>query len=206
MGRRERKKAQTRDLLAQTALQMFLDRGYDQVGVREVADAADVSVSTLFKYFPSKEALVFDLADDLEAQVVAAVLDRPAGQSVTRALHDHVLSRVQAMASVPHYPAFAAMVDRTPALQDYAHRMWSRHQRVIARVIADQLGAPADDPGCAALAFFALGTIEWAPKQRDPVEAVKVGFSLIEHGWAASRRTADNVDGREHRIPADPAR
>lgn len=76
-GRRERKKAQTRQSLADAALELFLGRGYDQVGVKDVADLADVSVTTLFKHFPVKEALVFDQEDDLEAALVAAVRDRP---------------------------------------------------------------------------------------------------------------------------------
>lgn len=77
IGRRERKKAQTRQALADAALKLFLERGYDEVGVKEVADAADVSVTTLFKYFPSKEALLFDQDDDIEAALVAAVHGRP---------------------------------------------------------------------------------------------------------------------------------
>jgi AcrR family transcriptional regulator len=52
-GRRERKKAQTRKAIADAALELFSERGYDNVGVREVADAADVALSTLFKHFPS---------------------------------------------------------------------------------------------------------------------------------------------------------
>ncbi|WP_280431681.1 helix-turn-helix domain-containing protein, partial [Nocardia brasiliensis] len=56
-GRRERKKAANRQALADAALRLFLERGYDAVGVREIADAADVSVATLFKHFPGgKEA------------------------------------------------------------------------------------------------------------------------------------------------------
>ena len=58
IGRRERKKAATRKSLADAALRLFLDRGYDQVSIRDIAEAADVSTTTLFKHFPSKEALV----------------------------------------------------------------------------------------------------------------------------------------------------
>ncbi|WP_147264659.1 TetR/AcrR family transcriptional regulator, partial [Streptomyces sp. NBRC 110611] len=58
-GRRERKKAQTRKALADAALRLFLERGYDGVSVKDVAEAADVSVTTLFKHFSGKEALVF---------------------------------------------------------------------------------------------------------------------------------------------------
>ncbi|WP_280456240.1 helix-turn-helix domain-containing protein, partial [Nocardia brasiliensis] len=67
-GRRERKKAANRQALADAALRLFLERGYDAVGVREIADAADVSVATLYKHFPGgKEAQVFDQDADREA-------------------------------------------------------------------------------------------------------------------------------------------
>ncbi|MGW5648430.1 helix-turn-helix domain-containing protein [Saccharopolyspora sp. NPDC003752] len=76
MGRRERKKAATCQALADAAMELFLRRGFDRVSVREIADAADGSTTTLFKHFPSKEALVFGEAVDHEAELVAAVRDR----------------------------------------------------------------------------------------------------------------------------------
>jgi AcrR family transcriptional regulator len=91
IGRRERKKAQTRQALADAALELFLERGYDEVGVKDVADAADVSVTTLFKYFPSKEALLFDQEDDIEAALVLAVRGRPPGHTIVDALREHML-------------------------------------------------------------------------------------------------------------------
>lgn len=90
-GRRERKKAATRKAIADAALRLFLERGYDDVGIREIADAADVSTTTLFKHFPVKEALVFDEEDDVEAALLTAVRERPEGQSVPAALREHAL-------------------------------------------------------------------------------------------------------------------
>ena len=61
MGRRERKNAQTRKSLADAARRLFLENGYDQVSVKEIADAVDISVPTVFKHVPDgKEALMFD--------------------------------------------------------------------------------------------------------------------------------------------------
>ncbi len=53
-GRRERKKAATRQKIADTALRLFLERGYDDVGIRDVAAEADVAVTTLFSHFPRR--------------------------------------------------------------------------------------------------------------------------------------------------------
>lgn len=182
--RRERKKAATRTALADAALRLFLERGYDNVTVREVADAADVATTTLLKYFPSKPALVFDKDTDLEAALIAAVADRGAGVSVIGALRAHARTRVNAMAA-PGRDAFIELVRATPALSEYAHKMWMRHQDALARAIAGELGAPSDDPRCAALALFALETSELAVRSGDPTGAVDAAFDILEHGWHA---------------------
>jgi AcrR family transcriptional regulator len=185
-GRRERKKAQTRKALADAALDLFLDRGYDQVGLREVADAADVSVTTLFKYFPSKESLVFDIDEDVEAALVAAVRDRAPGRPVLKAVHEHVLQRATAAVAYPHTAAFTRMVEDTPVLREYSRRMWLRHETALAEAITDAVGAPADDIGCAALARFALDAVALAHQHPDPPQAIDTIFALLEHGWTAT--------------------
>lgn len=184
-GRRERKKTQTRKALADAALDLFLERGYDSVGVREVADAADVSVTTLFKYFPSKEALVFDLDESIEAELVSAVRDRAAGQSIPQVLRELVRRRVAAVAAFPHTPAFARMVEDTPTLRDYARRMWLRHESALARAIAAEIDMPEDDVTCAAFARFALEAADLAHRHADPPRAVDAIFALLENGWPA---------------------
>ena len=61
----------TPDPSSDAALRLFLERGYDDVGIREIADAADVSTTKLFKHFPVKEALVFD--EDAEPFAIMCV-------------------------------------------------------------------------------------------------------------------------------------
>ena len=181
-GRRERKKAQTRQSLADAALELFLERGYDQVGVKEIADAADVSVTTLFKHFPSKEALLFDRDDDIEAGLVAAVRDRAEGQSIPNALREHVLAEVHP-AGEPGLERFVELIESAPALREYGKRMWMRHETAVARAIAEDIGAPADDAACAALARFALESRDLIAKHPDPRRAATEIFGLLEHGW-----------------------
>ncbi|WP_217545544.1 TetR/AcrR family transcriptional regulator [Streptomyces sp. GbtcB6] len=188
VGRRERKKAATRKALADAALEMFLERGYDQVSIRDIAEAADVSTTTLFKHFPSKEALVFDLDADREAALVGAVRERSPGTSVPQALRAHMLG---ARSFRPEYAeqlaAFRRLVNSTPALIEYHRRMWMRYERALAEAIATELGAPADDPACAALAHFALEARTLAGPSSDPVAAVNTAFDLLEGGWDAVR-------------------
>ncbi len=191
-GRRERKKAATRQALADAALRLFLERGYEQVGIREIADAADVSTTTLFKHFPVKEALVFDEDADQEGRLLAAVRERPPRQSIVAALRNHALRyRVAAVGSDDSFTVFVELVDNTPALRDYAQRMWLRHEAALARVIADESGLPADDPACAALAHFALEAPRAARDQGDPRLAVTRAFDLLEKGWGAVASRAE---------------
>ncbi|MEV5596251.1 helix-turn-helix domain-containing protein [Streptomyces sp. NPDC052496] len=186
VGRRERKKAQTRKALADAALRLFLERGYEQVGVKEIADAADVSVTTLFKHFAGKEALVFDQDDDIEAALVAAVRDRAPGQSVLQALRAYVLL-TEEHAAHHDFSAFSRLVTETPALREYAQRMWMRHETALARAIADAVGAPEDDITCAALAHFALASRTLTEQHPVPRRATEEIFALLERGWEAVR-------------------
>ncbi|MEU6258517.1 TetR family transcriptional regulator [Streptomyces sp. NPDC047043] len=186
MGRRERKKAQTRKALADAALKLFTERGFDNVGVRDVAEEADVAVTTLFKHFPSKEALVFDDDADEEARLVAAVRDREPGQSVLDALHDY-LQRGQAALSdqASEFADFMQLVNSTPALQEYMHRMWRRHETALAAAIAEATGAPEGDIRVAALARFVIEAGSLVNGYKDPELALREVFDLLENGWEA---------------------
>ncbi|MFD8543110.1 TetR/AcrR family transcriptional regulator [Streptomyces sp. NPDC059649] len=120
-------------------------------------------MTTLFKHFPCKESLDFDQDADLARELIAAVRDRTSGQSIPQALREHVMTAARphalaaaARASDLRFSASARMVEDTPALRDYAHRMWMRHETAVARAIAEETGVAEDDATCAALAHFAL--------------------------------------------------
>ncbi|WP_327304455.1 helix-turn-helix domain-containing protein [Streptomyces sp. NBC_01298] len=184
VGRRERKKAQTRKALADAALRLFLERGYDKVGVREVAEEADVSVTTLFKHFPSKEALVFDEDEDIEAALVSAVRDRAPGQSVLHSLREHfVETRATRRIDDPAVIAHLTLVRETPELVEYWDRMWRRHEFALAAAIAAEAGAPEGDLRSAALARFVMDTASLIRGQEDQRRAMRDLFALIEAGF-----------------------
>lgn len=86
-GRRERKKAATRQALSDAALRLFLEKGFDRVKVAEIAAAADTALTTLFAHFPGgKEAIVLEDGAEREAALTAAVRGRAGGVSVLEAL------------------------------------------------------------------------------------------------------------------------
>lgn len=182
-GRRERKKAATRRSIADAALRLFLEHGYDAVGVKDVAEEADVSTTTLFKHFPGKEALVFDEDPQMEAALLAAVADREPDQSIPAALREHTLRGRITMLDDPEFRQFRGLVESTPALREYHRRLIMRHERSLARAIAKDQGLPPEDPGCAALAHFALDAGNLAPEAPDPKVAIRRAFDLLEHGW-----------------------
>ncbi|MEU0877615.1 helix-turn-helix domain-containing protein [Lentzea sp. NPDC005914] len=189
LGRRERKKLQTRQSIADAALELFMARGFDDVGVKEIADRADVSVTTLFKHFPSKEALLFDEDAEQEAALLRTVRDRPSGTSIPKALRDYFAAAAKGHADHPLFADFQQLVQTTPALRAYGHRMWMRHQEALARVIAADIGAPEDDVRCAALARFALEARDVIFDRPDRERAADEVFGLLEHGWAADQQS-----------------
>lgn len=188
LGRRERKKLQTRQSIADAALELFLARGFDDVGVKEIADRADVSVTTLFKHFPSKEALLFDEDAEMESALVAAVRDRPAGQSIPQALKNHVVGAAAGHADHPLFGPFVELVESTPSLRAYQRTMWIRHETALAHAIAEDIGAPPDDVRCAGLARFALEARDVIFGRQDREKAAEELFGLLEHGWAADQQ------------------
>ncbi|MBS2548445.1 TetR family transcriptional regulator [Catenulispora sp. NL8] len=186
-GRRERKKAAIRQSLADTARDLFLERGYDAVGVREIAEAADVSVATLFNHFPDgKEALVFDQDADREAALVAAVHNRPAGRTIPQALRQSLRDEHSLQIRTdPRFAAFLHLIDTTPPLREYARRMWLRHEDALAAAIATDTGLPTDDPACQALAHFALEAVALVRGRDDAEAALDRVFALLDTGWTS---------------------
>src|SRR3954465_4105652 len=88
MGRRERKKAQVRQHLADVAMGLFAERGFDAVSVSEIAEAADVARPTVFAHFARKEDLLFDRYPEARAVGAGATRGRPAGSAAVAALSE----------------------------------------------------------------------------------------------------------------------
>src|SRR6476661_5016014 len=92
-GLRERKKEQTRELIAETARRLFGERGFEDVTVAEIARAADVSAQTVFNYFPTKEDLVYWRLGAFEGELLASVRERADGEPALAAFKRFLLSQ-----------------------------------------------------------------------------------------------------------------
>src|SRR4051795_10963142 len=86
-GLRAWKKERTRRTISDVATGLFMRDGFEAVTVAQIAAAAEVSVKTVFNYFPSKEDLFFARADDVIAAIAAAVVARPGGETIVGAIH-----------------------------------------------------------------------------------------------------------------------
>jgi AcrR family transcriptional regulator len=186
IGRRERKKAATRKAISDVATMMFLERGFDNVSIREVADAADVSPTTVFAHFPQKEALVFDEDDEQRDRLVSAVRDRPKGSTINRAIHDFYATEMTANI-VEHGDevtrTFMRFLNETPALRDYAAKMWLRHEDTLSDAIAEELGLPHPTAEVRIYSRFMLQLQLLVNESEDPLGTLEAGFSVLETGW-----------------------
>lgn len=188
IGRRERKKAATRKNISDVATRMFLERGFDNVSIREVADAADVSPTTVFAHFSQKEALVFDEDEEQRDRLVAAVRDRSQGISINRAIHDHFADEMGS--DVDEHgdevaATFLQFLADTPALRDYATKMWLRHGDALADAIASELGLSEPTIEVSLYARFVLQEQLLILESSDQMATLDAGFSVLENGWAS---------------------
>jgi TetR/AcrR family transcriptional regulator, regulator of mycofactocin system len=85
--RRERKKLETRQALEQAALRLFAERGYEQTTVEDIAEAADVAVRTFFRYFSSKQDVLFgEVVTDRVTRLRSELAARPASEDPLRSI------------------------------------------------------------------------------------------------------------------------
>lgn len=150
MGLRERKKQRTRETISDTAIALFLERGFDQVSVVDIAAVAEVSKPTLFKYFPTKEDLVVHRFADHQTASSTVVAERPPGVSAIDALHQHFLDGLAARDPITGLNddkdvlAFHSLVYSTPSLVARVGQYLARAEEALARTLADALGTGRD--------------------------------------------------------------
>ncbi|MGF6886248.1 AcrR family transcriptional regulator [Nocardia sp. GAS34] len=182
-GRRERKKAATRQKIADTALQLFLEHGYDAVGIRDVAAAADVAVTTLFSHFASKEALVFEQDENFEQRLTRAVTDRVPEEPLIPALRREIHAQVRHCVAADGGAEIWNLIDESPGLRKYEESMRLRHAESLATAIAADLDLPEPTTACRAIARFVIDVHSLAREAADPEAAVDEIFRMIEAAW-----------------------
>ena len=171
LGRRERKRLETQRRIAEAARALFSRHGFAAVTVAQVAEAADVSPQTVYNHFPTKEDLVFWRRGVFEEQLLAAVRDRPAGESALAAFHRFLAqprglpTDAERGARPPAAGLMGAIVE-SASLQARERAIMADCTSSLARLLADDTGArPGDlEPWVAAGAMLAAaqGLIDYA--------------------------------------------
>jgi AcrR family transcriptional regulator len=146
-GLRARKKARTRDAIADAAISLFLAHGFDQVSVNDIAAAAEVSKPTLFRYFATKEDLVLHRFADHNGEAARVVSDRQPGVSPVTALHRHFragLDRYEPVTGLNDHPevvAFHRLVFTTPSLAGRLTRYMLEDEEALAGALGPGIEA-----------------------------------------------------------------
>jgi len=159
-GLRERKKQQTRELIADAARRLFADRGFDTVTVAQVARAANVSEVTVFNYFPTKEDLFYGGMQFFEEKLLDAVRERASGESVLEAFRRPVLEGLKRLAAEETAEVIAAagnLIAASPALEAHEREIVARHTRRLAEQLAEEAGANPGDVEAIGVASALMG-------------------------------------------------
>lgn len=141
-GLRERKKERTRQLIADTARQLFVERGFERVTVAEIARAAEVSEGTVFNYFPSKEDLVYYRMEAFEHELLAAIRGRPEGESIATAFGRFIVQPRGLLASPD--PGTAEQLQRITRVIAESPALLAREREILdsyTDALADEIGA-----------------------------------------------------------------
>jgi AcrR family transcriptional regulator len=168
-GLRERKKARTKATIQREALRLFSEQGYAGTSVEQIADAAEISPSTFFRYFPTKEEVV--LADFMDERVVAAFREAPASYGPTAALRhaiDHMMSQFDEE-TLRLETLRNGLIQQVPELRRGMLAELFRPISLIAAALAERMGLPEDDEDVRTYAGALIGGLFAAGVDRDVV-------------------------------------
>ena len=184
MGLRETKKLATRQHIADVAMSLFVQRGFDHVTVAEVAEAAGVSEKTVFNYFPTKEDLFFDEVPERARRLTEAIRSRPEGDPILAALRQLQIGECARLSS-PGFAVFARTLEDSPALRLKELEMMS----FFAQAVADALEGEGIDPRDARIAAALLISVH-----RQFFRAARTQALAGKHGPAAARRLRSDLE------------
>jgi len=144
-GLRERKKAKTRATIQEQALRLFRERGYEATTVESIADAAEVSPSTFFRYFPTKEDVV--LYDAIDPLAIEAFRRQPRDLTPIQAFRNAMNEVLTSLTSqqVAAQRQRSSLVFSAPALRAAALDDSLRTLEVFSEIVAERVGRSPDD-------------------------------------------------------------
>jgi AcrR family transcriptional regulator len=146
-GLRDRKKQKTRETIIEVALELFVERGYEETTIAEIADAAEVSPRTIFAYFPSKEDILFCDTPEIQERLARVLRDRPEGATALDALRDFIAGSLSTASNEEHNVALRRRIicaGNEPLRRSQRARL-APFEQLMAETIAEDLHAGPDD-------------------------------------------------------------
>lgn len=210
-GLRERKKQKTRESIQRTALRLFEKQGYEETTIEQIAAAIEISPSTFFNYFPTKEDVV--LYDAYDPMAIRMLLERPGDEPLNVGLRqvlqglatafqrdeDTILARGRLFLEVPELRA----------------RIWDeleRTQVMLSKLLAERTGRRADDFELRVTARVVTGamfeaSLEWmrGKGRRGLMELVNRALDVVESGARLSARAQKSPTRKGKARPSSPA-
>ncbi|OKK06938.1 TetR family transcriptional regulator [Streptomyces sp. CB03234] len=195
MGLRERKKLKTRIAIRRATYRLIAEQGYEATTVEQIAEAAEVSPSTVFRYFPAKEDIV--LTDEYDPVMEAALRGRPAGEDPLESLRSVITRTVAAF--LEHEPEEtrqrARLLVEVPAVRARMTETMAETSQMLSRVMADRTGRAADDLEVRVFTAAVTGAlrealVHWAERdqQDDLVALVNRALDTLRGGLSLERR------------------
>jgi AcrR family transcriptional regulator len=142
---RERKKQRTRRTIQAQALRLFTEKGFRATTIEEIAAAAEVAPRTVFRYFPTKEEIVFWA--EFPPMLAGFVSARPADEPAVQAVHHGIVDGLTSFSDQDRERLLARLklAFRTSALQPRMRQQQAHWADELAEILAHRLGAHPDD-------------------------------------------------------------
>ncbi|MFE7166755.1 TetR/AcrR family transcriptional regulator [Streptomyces sp. NPDC057616] len=195
LGLRERKKIKTREAIRAATYALIKEQGYDATTIEQIAERAEVSPSTVFRYFPAKEDIV--LTDEYDQLMAEELRSRPAGESWMDSVR-HVM-RLAIEANNREEPEVARMrahlAVQVPAVRSRMVESMSATGRLLRDAIAERHGLDPDSLEVRVYAMSFIGglmevSMYWAENdfEGDLSELVDRGLDVLERGLPTENR------------------
>jgi AcrR family transcriptional regulator len=190
---RERKKLRTRRALADTALRLFTSKGFNATTLDELAEEAEVSRSTFFRFFPAKEAAAIEAETELWSAYLTTLADRELSGAILSELHQTLAAAAAGLDPGwdERFLATRRLVAAEPALLAYLDHYRARVEQQVIACLAGKLQLDPEDLRLHVLA--ALATTSWSVS----------GRHWVRHDGQGGRKALiERLDGAVKAIPA----
>lgn len=196
-GLRERKKAKTRAAIQHAALELIRQQGYEATTIEQIVEAAEVSESTFYRYFPTKQDLV--LTDEMDPLIAAAFRAQPPELGVMQAMRRAVRSAAEALdvEEVADLRQRTVVMFQAPDLWTASLTQLTNTLQMAAGLIAERTGRDQDDWQVRALAGAVVGVMislvpQWTEDpDTDVLASIDRALAFLEAGLPLDSSAAD---------------